>query len=206
MSNNPRADRRVTERVDETEERLARAAEAPEDDESRQARDVSDEEREDLLKITFMQDRLPAIPPIEGFHVCWLTTSNTGDSPMTRARLGYTPVRPEDVPVDMRGLFIASGDNSFLTVNEMMAFKLPVRLFQRYMKIMHHEQPQEQELGIVSQLDAVKEQILDNEGKVFEGGGTARLRKQRPAPPIESWGTGIDPTLARAVWAGMRAS
>lgn len=205
-----RQDRRLSERVESTEERLARASEDA-DDELRTGAELSDDDREDLLRLTFMQDRLPNIPPIAGFHVIWLTTSNTGDTPISRQRLGYVPVRMEDVPTDLHGLFtqqVGSGDGAggLLTVNEMIAYKLPERLYRRYMKIIHHDMPREEELGIASRTDQVKEQIVDREGRFFEGKGMERLRKQPPAPRPETWGTGADPDVTRAVLLGQRAT
>lgn len=207
MSNTSRGDRRLGTNVEDTVARLSRAAEEPDQTEARVPGELSDQDRLDMLRENYLQERLPNIPPIPGYHVCWLTESNTGDTPLTRANLGYEPVKVEDLPEGMRSLFNNPQTGQvgpILRVNEMMAFKLPERLYRRYMHALHHQAPREEETGIIDKNDAIKEQITDHEGRYFEGEGNRRLRGNRPAPPPESWGTGEDPRLVRAAFMGQR--
>ena len=88
-------------------------------------REISDEERVEMFRQQFFQSSLPDLPKIPGWHTCWLTTTNPRDSIQMRIRLGYQPVKPEDVP-GWEYATLKTGDwVGFIGVNEMLAFKLP---------------------------------------------------------------------------------
>ncbi len=55
-------------------------------------------ERLDAFRELQFNNALPDLPPIPGYHTIWLTTTNPRDSLAARSRLGYTPVRPDEVP------------------------------------------------------------------------------------------------------------
>lgn len=110
-----------------------------------QNRQLSDEERLDEFRKTFFQSALPDLPSIPGYHVCWLTTQNPRDPIHGRMRLGYTPIREEDVP---GWSFTSLKTGEFagcIGVNEMVAFKLPIHLYEAYMREAHHTQPLDEE-------------------------------------------------------------
>ena len=44
------------------------------------------------------QSALPKLPAMDGWHLCWLSTTNSYDSIDKRIRLGYIPVKPEEIP------------------------------------------------------------------------------------------------------------
>ncbi len=111
-------------------------------------RELSDEERLDEFRNQWFQSALPDIPPIDGYHVCWLTTTNPRDPIHGRTRSGYEPVRGSDIP-GWDHSTIKSGEwEGCIGVNEMLAFKIPLRLYEMYMKENHHTQPLEQEAGL----------------------------------------------------------
>jgi hypothetical protein len=58
---------------------------------------VSSDERRKMFRSEWMQEALPNPPAIPGFHLCWLSTTNQYDPIHKRVRLGYTPVKAEDV-------------------------------------------------------------------------------------------------------------
>ena len=106
-----------------------------------QNREVTDAERVDMLRRTFFQFALPDIPPIPGYHVCWLTTQNSRDPIHGRLRLGYQLIKAEEVP-GFEHLGMKGGDYpGVLSVNEMVAAKLPNHLYQAFMEEVHHNQP-----------------------------------------------------------------
>ena len=71
---------------------LDKSREAPEDN------FVSADERRKMWKDEWTQSALPAVPEMKGWHLCWLSTTNSYDSIDKRIRLGYVPVRAEEVP------------------------------------------------------------------------------------------------------------
>ena len=58
---------------------------------------VSAEERRKMFRSEWLQEALPNPPAIKGFHLCWLSTTNQYDPIHKRVRLGYTPVKAEEV-------------------------------------------------------------------------------------------------------------
>lgn len=109
------------------------------------ARELTDAQRLDEFRQTFFQSALPDIPPIPGFHVCWLTTQNPRDPIHGRMRLGYEPIKSHEIP-GWEHASLKSGDwEGCIGVNEMVAFKLPMHLYEQYMRYNHYEQPMEEE-------------------------------------------------------------
>jgi hypothetical protein len=106
---------------------------------------LNDDERLDEFRQTMFQSALPDLPPIEGYHVCWLTTENPRDPIHGRMRLGYEPIKDTDVP-GFESTSIKTGEwAGCIGINEMVAFKLPIHLYEAYMKEAHHNQPLEEE-------------------------------------------------------------
>lgn len=123
-----------------------------------QQRVLSDEERLDEFRKSFFQSVLPDLPPIEGYHVCWLTTTNPRDSIPGRIRLGYEPVKSKDIP-GWEYATMKTGDYAgCIGVNEMIAFKLPMHLYEAYMREAHHVQPLYEEEKLSSVLDVIREE------------------------------------------------
>lgn len=113
-----------------------------------QDREITDEERLDLLRQSYFQSALPDLPKIPGYHTCWLTTQNPRDPIHGRIRLGYQLLQASDVPGwEYAGLKGGEWDG-VLGVNEMLAAKIPVHLFEKFMATLHHEQPLFEEMAI----------------------------------------------------------
>lgn len=106
-------------------------------------REFTDDDRLELFKMQLFQHVLPDLPKIPGWHLCWLTTTNPSDSIQKRMRLGYEPVKREDVPGwDYDKLSLKTGEYAGLIgINELVAFKIPMHLYQSYMTEVHHNQP-----------------------------------------------------------------
>jgi hypothetical protein len=139
-------------------------------------REQTDAERLELFRAAHAQAALPDIPPIPGFHVVWLTSTNSKDSLQMRQRQGYTPVKDEDVKgfefvADKGGL-----TDGLIRVNEMVAFKLPMSLYQLYMRENHHYAPAREETKLTDTAQQVKKQLQAQGSDVDQGDGVEALR------------------------------
>lgn len=126
---------------------------------SEDARTLDDQERLDEFRLSLYQSILPNLPKIKGYHVCWLTTTNQGDSIPARMRLGYVPIRPAEVPGFESMSIKSAAYGNVIAVNEMLAFKLPLRLYQLYMKEAHHDQPLAEEEKLTDAIESMKEEM-----------------------------------------------
>lgn len=128
------------------------------------------------------QSALPTIPEPPGFKICWLTTQNPRDPIIARERLGYTRLKASDYP-GFETLSVATGDFAgCIAINEMIAFKLPIELWEIYMTEAHHTAPLAEEEKLKSVLDVIKAGAEERGAKVEMGDGTAALGKA-PAKP-----------------------
>jgi len=110
---------------------------------------LSAAERRRMLRQDWVQEVLPTPPKIEGFHCCWLSTTNSTDPVYKRIQRGYVPVKASEVP-GFGNQFTAQGGefDGCIACNEMLLFKVPNQLYQDLMTIYHHEMPMEQEAAI----------------------------------------------------------
>jgi hypothetical protein len=123
------------------------------------SRVLDDQERLDEFRKSMHESILPNLPKIKGYHVIWLTTNNPGDTIPSRMRMGYEPIRPAEVP-GYETLKIKSADyGNLIGVNEMVAFKLPLRLYQMYMTENHHNAPLAEEEKLSEAIETMKEQM-----------------------------------------------
>lgn len=136
----------------------ARRSRASDDRDGAQNRELTDAARLDEFRKTLFQSVLPDLPPIRGYHVCWLTTTNPRDSIAGRIRLGYEPVQQNDVPGWEHASLKTGEYQGCIGVNEMVAFKLPIHLYEMYMREAHHNQPLEEEGKLSSVIDVIREQ------------------------------------------------
>ena len=137
---------------------------------------MDDLEFERMLEDEFSDERLPAPPAIKGFHVCWLTSNSSFDPLSKRQRLGYIPVRQDEVPhfTPSNGQEIA-GLSGIVTCNEMVLHKIAENRYQALMNYFHHKRPMQDE---GAQLDKIREGNenagVDRDGKALgrvEGDG-----------------------------------
>lgn len=144
-------------------------------------REVSDDERVEMFRQQFFQSSLPDLPKIPGWHMCWLTTTNPRDSIQTRMRLGYTAVKPEDVP-GWEYAAVKTGDwAGFIGVNEMLAFKLPISLYEKYMREAHHDAPLREEEKLTDTAEFMDQQARASKTNLVRGEGNSELGQNRAA-------------------------
>lgn len=144
-------------------------------------RDLSDDDRVSMFRQTLFNDVLPDLPKIPGYHVVWLSTNHPNDTIARRVRLGYEAIKASDIP-GMEYSSLKTGEYAgCIGINEMVAFKLPEKLHQRYMQIAHHDQPAEQDSAIVAQVDGYRQDAVKEGGDLIEGDGIAELRRSAPS-------------------------
>jgi len=170
----------------EVDERLAkevgasRRSRQSEDRAVTERRDISDNDRLNMFRNQLFNDALPDLPQITGWHLCWLTTTNTRDSIHRRMQLGYEPVRPEEVP-GMEYATQKTGEwAGMIGVNEMLAFKLPMSLYEMFMQEAHHDAPNREEGKLTDTADFIRNQAARDNVEVYEDEGYQDLRQSAP--------------------------
>ena len=165
--------------------RLDRANE----DVSRQAPEnkfISTQERRRMWSEEWTQSALPKLPNMDGWHLCWLSTTNSYDSIDKRMRLGYVPVKADELPgyEDYR---VKSGEHiGYISCNEMLLYKLPMDIYQEVMLYQHHEKPREEAEKIRVQVENLQGQ-RDSHGKSLvsvEGEGIGSIEQQPNRIPV----------------------
>jgi len=150
-------------------------------------RELSDDARVEMFRQQFIQAALPDLPKIPGYHTCWLTTTNPRDSIHARIRLGYEPIKPEDVP-GWEYASIKTGEwQGFIGVNEMLAFKLPISLYKKYMHAVHYDAPNQEEERLLSSNEAMREQAERSGSKLVEGDGISAIRESAKIRAPQEW-------------------
>ena len=153
-----------------------RSSKAMEDRDITENRAFSDDDRLSMFRQQFFQSALPDLPEIPGYHVCWLTTTNPRDSIHSRRSLGYTPVAPDEVP-GWEHASVKMGEYAgCIGVNEMVAFKLPMKLYEVYMHEAHYERPRAEEGKLADTADFIRQTAKQMGGDVYEGDGLSALR------------------------------
>jgi len=144
---------------------------------------VSSEERRKMWKDEWTQSALPNAPDLPGWHVCWLSTTNSYDSIDKRIRLGYVPVKAEDVK-GFENYRVKAGEHAgYIACNEMLLFKIPMDMYQEIMAHFHHDAPLEEANKI--KMQAEQSVGRDSRGRALgqvEGEGIEQLDKPLPAP------------------------
>jgi len=149
---------------------------------------ISAQERKRMWSEEWTQSALPKLPNMDGWHLCWLSTTNSYDSIDKRIRLGYVPVKSEELPgyEDYR---VKAGEHiGYISCNEMLLFKLPMDIYQEVMTYQHHDKPREEADKIRVQLESLQGQ-RDSNGKSLvnvEGEGIGSLDHQPSKTPVFS--------------------
>lgn len=147
---------------------------------------ISTQERRRMWSEEWTQSALPKLPSVDGWHLCWLSTTNSYDSIDKRMRLGYVPVKSDELPgyEDYR---VKSGEHvGFISCNEMLLFKLPMDIYQEVMTHMHHEKPREEAEKIKVQMENLQGQ-RDSSGRSLvnvEGEGFGSIEQQPNKLPV----------------------
>jgi hypothetical protein len=145
---------------------------------------ASTQERKKMWSEEWTQSALPKLPNLDGWHLCWLSTTNSYDSIDKRIRLGYVPVKSEELP-GYEDYKVKSGEHiGYISCNEMLLFKLPMEVYQDVMTHMHHDKPREEEDKIRVQVENLQGG-RDSNGKALvgiEGDGFGNFDQQVRTP------------------------
>ena len=145
---------------------------------------ISKQERRKMWSDEWTQSALPKVPEIPGWHLCWLSTTNGYDSIDKRMRLGYVPVRADELPGFDNYRVKAGEDVGFIACNEMRLYKLPMEVYQEVMTQMHHEAPMEEADKVQVQVEQLQGN-RDSSGKSLgsvEGEGFGNLNRNVQTP------------------------
>jgi hypothetical protein len=145
---------------------------------------ISAQERRKMFSDEWTQSALPKLPEMPGWHLCWLSTTNSYDSIDKRIRLGYVPVKTEEIP-GFENFRVKAGEHAgFIACNEMLLFKIPMEIYQDIMLHMHHEKPMEESEKIRVQLENLQG-ARDSSGRSLgrvEGEGFGEIERSVPTP------------------------
>ena len=143
-------------------------------------REVTEADRLQMFRQQLFNDALPDLPKIPGYHLCWLTTTNSRDPIHRRMQLGYEPLRADEVP-GMEYASVKTGEYAGMVgVNEMIAFKLPQSLYEAFMHEVHHEAPRLEEEKLNSLVDQMRHEAEAAGAALIEGDGMTDLRASPP--------------------------
>ena len=153
--------------------------------ETTEDRSLSDDERMELFRDSMHQTVLPDLPYMPGYHVCWLTTTNPRDSIQRRLMIGYELIRLDMLP-GWDGISLRTGDYAgCVGINEMIAARISISLYNRYIKEVHHKMPLEEEEKLKTRTELLKQNAQRYGGRVSEVDRSASV-VQRAAPPIDA--------------------
>lgn len=181
MSNSDR-DARLANRGGASDQRQDRASQ---DRPATEHRETSDLTRLEAFRAQMFQSSLPKLPDIEGYHTCWLTTTNPRDSVAMRKSWGYELIKSVEIP-GFESVSLTTGEYAgYIGVNEMLAAKLPLRLYEAYMTEAHHKLPQDEEDKLSSMHEVIAEEARRKGAKVVVGDGTAEMGQGPQRPKFE---------------------
>ena len=149
---------------------------------------ISSQERRRMWSEEWTQSALPKVPHLDGWHLCWLSTTNSYDSIDKRMRLGYVPVKADEMP-GFEDYRVKSGEHTgHISCNEMLLFKIPMDIYQEVMLYQHHERPREEAEKIKVQMENLQGQ-RDSNGRPLvsvEGEGFGSIERHPNSPPVFS--------------------
>lgn len=151
---------------------------------------VDDVRMEELYAMLRDVNTLLPTPPqqIPGYHLCWLTTQNNKDTLESRERLGYSLVKPEELP----GFKISSQKESHVTndrimVQEMVLAKISHSRWLAFMTHLHDTLPRQEMQGLRNRVRFSKDgkgNDVAYTGDGFKAGaadGYSSLQNNKPA-------------------------
>jgi len=148
---------------------------------------MSAQERRKMWSDEWTQSALPKVPELPGWHLCWLSTTNSYDSIDKRMRLGYVPVMADEFPGFDNYRVKAGEQTGFIACNEMILYKLPMEIYQEAMLQMHHELPMDEADKVRLQVEQLTGSGRDSNGKSLvnvEGEGFGEFDRNNVKLPV----------------------
>lgn len=179
MSNPTERDARLTNRGKSGNQ----AGREEEDRNLTEDRQVIDADRLEQFRSSFAAEKLPKLPDIPGFHVCWLTTTNNADPLYRRLNWGYELIKATEVPAFER-IEIKTGEyTGCIGAGEMLAAKIPIELYEMYMTEVHYTQPLAEEGKLRSALDVIEEEARKKKARLDIEEGSRQLGRRTGRAP-----------------------
>ena len=130
------------------------------------------------------QTALPKVPDIPGWHLCWLSTTNSYDTIDKRIRLGYVPVLADELP-GYDNYRVKAGEHvGHISCNEMLLIKIPMDLYQKVMTHFHYQKPMEATQAIMERMEELQQgvdssghRLLKTEGEGFSSVGKQSINR-----------------------------
>jgi hypothetical protein len=150
-------------------------------------------ERRSAFQSEWLQEVLPKVPDIPGFHTCWLSSTNGWDPLHRRQRMGYTLVSAEDALPDWfkesaRQMRSAEHPGA-ISCNEMLLYKIPLDVYNSAMMHFHHDLPMQESEKLQASYEQLKEKArVESKGMakaLIEGDGMAPERPVLRPPTFE---------------------
>lgn len=105
--------------------------------------DLDEQSVEDLLRGTLSGSILPDPPTKPGYHRIWLSEQSQANPISWYERLGYRKVHPNDVDGFGQNFLKSPSGVEEVRCNEMLLYEIPDNIYQRIMKLRHHDEPLE---------------------------------------------------------------
>lgn len=132
----------TNDRLKNTQQKDEKATRSVDDRSSRTAT-LSEDEVESLIRGSNLGGILPTPPYKAGWHRIWLSEDNKQNPISWYERLGYTKVHPSDVPDFGQEYLKSPSGVEEVRCNEMLLYEVPDNIYQRIMKLNHHDMPLE---------------------------------------------------------------
>jgi hypothetical protein len=152
---------------------------------------MTDPERRRSIRARWSEGVLPDLPPINGWHRCWVSTTHPIDTPQKRKRYGYRFVKYDDInALGWSADVDAVKEGQFMGAvmwREMVAMECTIQDFIDYMREFHHDQPAEMVDGIFQRLDATGQDARSRGGKITLEQGVEDMRRRMNRPPAQQF-------------------
>lgn len=102
----------------------------------------------------FRYQPLPDPPPISGYHLIWLSTTNRTQSVAEYLRRGYQLVKNEEVSSHQFEVPDTGQFAGYVMCREMILAKIPLEHYNRIMNHFHHDEPNSDEASIRENFEA----------------------------------------------------
>lgn len=142
-------------------------------------RELTEADRLQMFRQQLFNDALPDLPHIPGYHLCWLTTTNPRDPVHKRLQLGYELLRADEIPGGQYSSLKTGEYAGCVGINELVAAKLPLSLYEAYMQEVHHKAPLSEEEKIRTATEAMVQEAERQGARLIPDEGTEELLTQR---------------------------
>jgi hypothetical protein len=174
------------DRIGKTSTTSGRAGDASRTTRDVDTRKASKQELISRFRTEMFNNVLPKVPDIPGFHLCWLSANSSYDTIQHRETIGYELVKPSEIPGFDHVIMKDGPHAGYVGLKEMVLAKLPLDLYHEYMRIAHHDRPNEEQGKLRDTLRFIQDTAREGGADVYIGDGTNDMMQIRnPAPVFE---------------------